>query len=66
MPAYYSCYTFFLRNDIITAVKHKMQGVGYHFIEPLIKKDILLMHIFKNFILSFILLKLKCIKSFLW
>ena len=50
VPEYYSCYTFFLRNDIITAVKHKMQGVGYHFIEPLIKKDMLLRHIFKNVI----------------
>ena len=45
---YYSCYTFFLRHDIITAVKHKMQGVGYHFLEPLIKKDIFFKHIFKN------------------
>ena len=63
---YYSCYTFFLRHDIITAVKHKMQGVGYHFIEPLIKKDMLLKHIFKNFSLSFILLNLKSIKPYFW
>ena len=35
VPEYHSCFTFFMRHDIITAVKHKMQGVGYHFMNPL-------------------------------